>query len=174
MPEDSAVSQLLGRIGRWFSPDHEALAPGSPIPAITLPDETGTPVDPAVAGANGWTLVYFYPRADTPGCTKQACSLRDSYAELADHGVRIFGVSLDKVERQRKFREKHHLPFPLLADTQGRLAEAFGVPHSFGFTRRQAFLFKDGVLVWRDLAAATDRQAEDALGAIRAHEAGDA
>ena len=170
MSEENPVSQLLGRIGRWFSPSTDALAVGSLLPAVTLPDETGTSVDLAAAGATGWTLVYFYPRADTPGCTKQACSLRDSYAELMDHGVRVFGVSLNKVETQRKFRDKHHLPFPLLADTGAALATAFGVPHSFGFTRRQAFLFKDGVLVWRDLAAATDQQAEDALGAVRRHE----
>jgi peroxiredoxin Q/BCP len=83
--------------------------------------------------------------------------------------VKVFGASLDQLTSLRKFREKYHLPFPLLADTEGKLADAFGVPHSFGFTRRQAFLFKDGLLVWSDLEASTDRQAADALDAIRKH-----
>ncbi|BCU76871.1 peroxiredoxin [Luteolibacter sp. LG18] len=168
MATDSPVSRFLDGIGRWFAPAGESLAPGARIPDLTLPDDSGAPVNLAAAGATGWLLVYFYPRADTPGCTKQACSLRDSYAELLDLGARVFGVSLDSVERQREFRAKHHLPFALLADTKAELAGAFGVPHSFGFTRRQAFLFRDGLLVWKDLSAATDQQAADALAAIRA------
>lgn len=171
MASESTVSRILDGIGRWFSSAGEALPLGARIPSVTVPDDSGNAVNLSGMGATGWLLVYFYPRADTPGCTKQACSLRDSYAELLDLGVHVYGASLDSVARQREFRAKHHLPFPLLADTETELAEAFGVPHSFGFTRRQAFLFKDGVLVWRDLSAATNQQAADALDAIRSAKA---
>ena len=164
MSNPSPTPSLLNRLGGWLFPKREALALGSAIPEVAIPDHTGTLVTLPV---KGWTFLYFYPRADTPGCTRQACSLRDSYESLLDQGVKVFGASLDHLVALRKFREKYQLPFPLLADTEGKLADAFGVPHSFGFTRRQAFLFKDGLLVWRDLVASTDRQAHDALAAIR-------
>lgn len=163
---NSPAPSLLNRLGGWLFPKMETLALGSAIPELAIPDHTGALVTLPV---KGWTFLYFYPRADTPGCTKQACSLRDAYESLVDQGVKVFGASLDQLTSLRKFREKYHLPFPLLADTEGKLADAFGVPHSFGFTRRQAFLFRDGLLVWSDLEASTDRQAADALDAIRKH-----
>ena len=140
---------------------------GSPIPQVTSTDQNGKTVDLAKAGASDWTLVYFYPKADTPGCTKQACSLRDAYAKLTDAGVKVFGVSADKVDAQKAFENKYHLPFTLLADPDDKVMDAFGVPHTMGFAKRQAFLFKDGKLVWRDLAASTDQQARDVLAAMK-------
>ena len=136
---------------------------GAALPAATAKDQDGKDVKLAEAGAEGWTLVYFYPKADTPGCTKQACSLRDAYATLTEKKVKVFGVSMDDVAAQKAFQEKYKLPFPLLADKEGKVADAFGVPHSMGFAKRQAFLFKDGKLVWRDLEASTDQQAADVL-----------
>lgn len=139
---------------------------GAALPAVTAKDQDGKEVKLADAAAKGWTLVYFYPKADTPGCTKQACSLRDSYATLTEKKVQVFGVSLDDVAAQKAFQEKYKLPFTLLADKDGKVADAFGVPHSMGFAKRQAFLFKDGKLVWRDLSASTDQQAADVLKEI--------
>ena len=139
---------------------------GATLPAVTAKDQDGKEVKLADAAAKGWTLVYFYPKADTPGCTKQACSLRDSYATLTEKKVQVFGVSLDDVAAQKAFQEKYKLPFTLLADKDGKVADAFGVPHSMGFAKRQAFLFKDGKLVWRDLSASTDQQAADVLKEI--------
>lgn len=72
-------------------------------------------------------LVYFYPRADTPGCTKQACSVRDSREDLSGIGVAAVGISPDTPARQKKFEEKFNLNFPLLADTDHAVAEQFGV-----------------------------------------------
>jgi len=72
-------------------------------------------------------LVYFYPRADTPGCTKQACSVRDARADLAKAGVAAVGISPDEPRKQKKFDDKHGLGFRLLADTDHRAAEAYGV-----------------------------------------------
>src|SRR5919205_4074163 len=71
--------------------------------------------------------LYFYPKDDTPGCTKQACSLRDGYAELQRHGIKVIGVSLDDEKSHRKFAEKYSLPFTLLADTDHSVADAYGV-----------------------------------------------
>lgn len=112
-------------------------------------------------------MVYFYPKADTPGCTKQACSLRDSFSDLTDHGVKVFGVSGDSVKSQLEFQKEYNLPFDLLADTDGRVAKAFGVPMRLTkFPARQAFLFEDGKLIWKDLEASTEEQASDVLAVL--------
>jgi thioredoxin-dependent peroxiredoxin len=141
----------------------DPLADGAALPAVSQRNHNDELVNLAAAGASGYLLVYFYPKADTPGCTKQACSLRDDYAELSDYGVDIYGVSMDAVEKQKAFREKYQLPFDLLADEDGTVMNAFGVPGTLGFAKRQAFLFKDGKLVWRDLSASTDQQAADVI-----------
>ncbi len=146
----------------------DELALGSSLPSVQAPDQDGKTVDLAAAGGKGWTLVYFYPKADTTGCTKQACSLRDAYAVLTDKDVRVFGVSADDQAAQKAFQQKYKLPFTLIADTEKKVMDAFGVPHLAGFAKRQAFLFRDGKLYWRDLAAATDQQAADVLAAIAA------
>ena len=72
-------------------------------------------------------LVYFYPKDDTPGCTKEACAIRDAWAEFESAGLKVIGVSKDNEKSHDKFREKYSLPFPLIADTEIKLAKAFGV-----------------------------------------------
>ena len=116
----------------------------------------------------GMTLVYFYPKADTPGCTAEACSLRDSFADLRARGVQILGVSEDRQESQKKFQDKYHLPFTLIADHDGAVAKAFGVPTMMGFAKRQSFLIAGGKIAWRDLSASTTRQADDVRKALDA------
>jgi len=130
----------------------QAIEVGEPAPTPAAVDETGQALSLAEVYQRGVTLVYFYPKADTPGCTAQACSLRDSFAGLKSRGLQIIGVSEDKPEAQLKFREKYHLPFSLIADSDGTVAKAFGVPTLFGFTKRQSFLVKEGKVVWRDLS----------------------
>jgi len=152
---------LFGLIG--FADEIEI---GAPLPAVSAPDQDGRTVDLAAAGGEGWTLVYFYPKADTPGCTKQACSIRDAYAKLTADGIRVFGVSGDDVAEQKAFQEKYRLPFTLLADTDKKVMDAFGVPHLGSVARRQAYLFRDGKLVWRDLSASTEQQAADVLAVV--------
>jgi peroxiredoxin Q/BCP len=164
----AAVLALGGFMFFGLASRADELTLGSPLPAVQAPDQDGKTVDLAAAGGKGWTLVYFYPKADTPGCTKQACSLRDAYATLTDKGVRVFGVSVDDPAAQKAFQQKYKLPFTLIADTDKKVLDAFGVPHTLGFAKRQAFLFKDGKLHWRDLAAATEQQAADVLAAIAA------
>ncbi len=73
------------------------------------------------------TVLYFYPKDDTPGCTKEACAFRDRMGDYGEAGIRVYGVSLDSPESHRRFREKYNLNFPLLTDEGGRAAEALGV-----------------------------------------------
>lgn len=167
----SQITRILASIaGGVFAANAaaEPLAEGGALPAVSQKNQDGQAVKLAEAGAAGYLLVYFYPKADTPGCTKQACSLRDSFAALTDKGVKVFGVSMDSVKAQKAFKDKYKLPFDLLADADGTVVTAFGVPKTMGFAKRQAFLFKDGKLVWRDLTASTDRQAADVLKVVGA------
>ncbi|HLP07228.1 MAG TPA: peroxiredoxin [Opitutaceae bacterium] len=145
----------------------EPLEVGAAVPAVVAPTDAGSTLDLAQAGKAGFLLVYFYPKADTPGCTAQGCSLRDAYADLTAKGVQVVGVSTDEVEAQKAFREKYHLPFPLIADSEKKVTAAFGVPTTMGFAARQAFLFKDGKLVWRNLKAPTAQQAAEVLEALK-------
>jgi peroxiredoxin Q/BCP len=137
---------------------------GDPIPAVAATDQDGKAVNLAEAAKSGYTLVYFYPKAMSPGCTKQACSIRDSYTELQQKGVKVFGVSLDSVETQKEFEQKENLPFELLSDTDKKVTSAFGVPLiKESLASRQAYLFKDGKLIWLDTKASTNKQAQDVL-----------
>jgi peroxiredoxin Q/BCP len=143
---------------------------GAAAPAVTATIHTGEKLDLGSLYAKGLVLVYFYPKADTPGCTAQGCSLRDAYADLTTKGVLVVGVSTDGVAAQQAFREKYHLPFTLVADPEKQVTAAFGVPTTLGFAARQAFLIKGGKVVWRDLKASTARQAADVLAALAALE----
>ena len=98
---------------------------GASAPDFTLPDQDGNEI--SLADLKGETVVlYFYPRADTPGCTTQACSVRDRRAESKAAGARVIGVSPDKVEAVKKFAGKFDLDFTLLADADHAVAEAYG------------------------------------------------
>jgi peroxiredoxin Q/BCP len=136
---------------------------GDVAPDAVSRDEQGNEVRLADLYAPGFTLVYFYPKANTPGCTKQACSLRDGFAELQDRGVRVIGVSADSPTAQQRFKEKFNLPFMLLADEKRAVAKAFGVPLMLGMPHRQSFLIKEGRIAWRDLKASTGNQARDVM-----------
>ena len=99
------------------------LSPGDPAPPFTLPDQGGRPLAlGSFAGRK--VLVYFYPKADTPGCTTQACGLRDALPAIGDTAV--VGISPDPPDRQARFDEKYGLGFPLLSDPDHGVAEAYG------------------------------------------------
>ncbi|MCJ8504996.1 thioredoxin-dependent thiol peroxidase [Kocuria flava] len=101
------------------------LEPGRPAPDFTLPDATGRPV--SLAEHHGRrTIVYFYPRASTPGCTTQACDFRDSLARFTAEGFAVLGVSPDAPEALARFAEEQSLGFPLLSDPDHAVAEAWG------------------------------------------------
>ena len=102
------------------------LTVGHRAPAFTLKDDQGRAV--ALSDFKGKTVVlYFYPKDDTPGCTREACDFRDSYARFKTQGAVILGVSRDDAASHQRFKQKYALPFPLLADTEGAVTEAYGV-----------------------------------------------
>jgi len=86
------------------------------------------------------TVLYFYPKDDTPGCTKEACAFRDRMVDYEQANIRVYGVSLDSPESHRQFREKYNLNFPLLTDEGGRAAETLGVLGGRGLANRVTFL----------------------------------
>jgi thioredoxin-dependent peroxiredoxin len=143
------------------------LAVGAAAPDVTSKDQDGKAVSFKDVYAKGPTLVYFYPKANTPGCTKQGCSLRDNWDKLKEKGIQVLGVSEDKPEAQKSFRDKFTFPFPLIADDDGKVAAAFRVPVTVGFAKRQSFLIKDGKIAWTMLEkTSTATHADDVLKAI--------
>jgi len=98
---------------------------GSPAPDFTLSDETGAQV--SLADFRGKScVIYFYPKDDTPGCTKEACSFRDSYSEILDKGAVVLGISADSQDSHGKFKSKYDLPFYLLSDPEKNVIKAYG------------------------------------------------
>ena len=107
----------------------EPLKVGDKAPTVTGITETGAKLNlNDVYQKQPYTLVYFYPKADTKGCTAQGCSLRDAYEQLTKKGVAVIGVSLDHAADQQAFKDKYHFPFTLLADPDRTVVNAFGVP----------------------------------------------
>lgn len=110
------------------------LQPGDSAPQFTLQDETGA--WRSLAEFKGKNIVlYFYPHDDTPGCTKQACSFRDSASRYAENNIVVLGINFDSPESHARFKEKYHLPFTLLSDTQGKVAKAYGAQLNVPFAQ---------------------------------------
>jgi len=130
------------------------LAAGSVAPDFTLPDHGGSDVSLRALLAHGPVVLFFYPGDFTPVCTREVCMVRDLHAELAAAGVTVVGVSPDDAATHERFRERHALPFTLLADPEKRVIRAYGVDGPFGFgVRRATFLIaRDGTI--RDTVAA--------------------
>jgi len=149
-----------------FGGKEQPLTVGSRVPQLSTLDHDGNKVELAELLGAGLTYLYFYPKAGTPGCTLQACDLRDGFSRLADNGIRVVGVSRDKPAKQKKFHDTKALPFLLLADEDGKVIRAFGVPLIFGVALRQSYLIRDGVVVWRDLHARVNGQIDDLLRAL--------
>jgi thioredoxin-dependent peroxiredoxin len=102
-----------------------AVKVGDPAPDFTLSDQDGNPVTLSKVLKSGPVILAFYPKAFTPGCTKQNSNFRDHYGEVEKKGAQVFGVSTDSVETQKKFRAEYKLPYPLLSDADGKVAKAY-------------------------------------------------
>jgi peroxiredoxin Q/BCP len=111
---------------------------GAEAPDLSATAHDGTPIALRTLGKPA--VVYFYPKDDTPGCTKEACAFRDIWNEYEKAGVLVIGVSTDDDASHREFATKHELTFPLIADTDKAWAKAFGVPVKAGFAERVSFL----------------------------------
>lgn len=104
---------------------------GDQLPAFRLPNQLGNFVSSEALVGKYALVVYFYPKDDTPGCTAEACSFRDQYADFEEIGAKVMGISADSVDAHKLFAEKHNLTFDLLSDLNNEVRTTFGVPKSF-------------------------------------------
>ena len=100
---------------------------GDKIPVFSLKDQNGVIFDSSDYIGNTTMVIYFYPKDDTPGCTKEACKFRDSYEEFTDRNVKVIGISADDIQSHKDFAAKYNLPFTLLSDTDNKVRKLFGV-----------------------------------------------
>ena len=146
----------------------EKLEPGSAAPDFEAETYGGEKVRLSDFYGQGTVALYFYPRDNTPGCTKEACSLRDGREELSALGVRVVGVSTDGVKSHENFRDKHSLNFPLVSDREKEIIELYGVKSKFGSARRVTFLIDgQGIIrhVWNKVK--TSAHAEEIAGKVK-------
>ena len=116
-------------------------------------------------------VLYFYPKDDTPGCTKEACAFRDEYEKFGRLDAEVIGVSSDSVESHRSFAEKHDLPFTLLSDEEGKVRRLYGVPNTFGvFPGRVTYIIDEEGVIRHMFASqiAAVQHVEEALEALAA------
>jgi peroxiredoxin Q/BCP len=141
------------------------LAVGSSAPAFSVKDTNGNTV--SLSDLAGKTVVlYFYPKDDTPGCTKQACSFRDAQTDYTSKNVVVFGVSADDETSHQAFTQKYNLTFPLLADTEKTLIKAFDVDGG-GYAKRVTYVIgPDGKIIYVDASVNTSTHAKDLLAAL--------
>ena len=149
------------------------IEPGKKAPAFTLVSDSGEKVKLSdLAGSP--VVLYFYPRNDTPGCTREACNFRDQLKDITKLGAKVFGVSPDNVKSHEKFRDKYSLNFPLLADPEHKVAEKYGAwreknmygKKSMGIQRSTYLIGSDGkvVKVWKKVSVdGHDAQVLEAL-----------
>jgi peroxiredoxin Q/BCP len=145
--------------------------PGMQAPAFTLPDSQGKPRQ--LADWRGqWLVLYFYPKDDTPGCTREAINFRDRLADLAALKAQVVGVSLDDGASHQAFAEKQRLPFPLLADAGGQVAQRYGALTNLGFmkfAKRYTFLIDpDGVVAKTYLKVDADTHVAEVIADLKA------
>ena len=150
------------------------LEPGQTAPDFTLPDQDGD--DVTLSSLRGQpVLLYFYPRDETPGCTTQACDIRDRWAEFEDHGIRVLGISPDTVDSHASFRANHDLPHTLLADPDHQVMETYGAwgeknmygKVTVGVIRSSVLLDAEGTVlkVWK--RASAKKHADQVLAAAQ-------
>src|SRR2546425_7391491 len=152
-----------------------------PAPDFTLPaigsDDVVKNGQVQLSALRGHTIVlYFYPKDDTPGCTKEACSFRDANHEMQKRGIVVLGVSTDSVDSHKKFAEKHGLPFPLLSDTDAAVSQLYGVwkeknlygKKVLGVIRETFLIDKDGIVrkIWHKVKP--DEHASEVLETVEA------
>ena len=139
---------------------------GEPAPAFELADQYGDTHSLEDFRGN-WLVVFFYPKADTPGCTTEACNFRDNIYAIRGAGAEVVGISVDSVEVQKKFSDKYKLPFTILSDTGGETSDDYGVLRSFGsmeVANRESFLVNpEGIVVKHYKEVSPDSHTQDVI-----------
>ena len=118
----------------------ENIKEGMAAPNFTLPDAFGTSYSLSSLRGKSPVILYFYPKASTPGCTKQACGVRDNISKFKESGIAIFGISVDPQEKLRDFIDSYNLNFPLLSDAKKEVSKSYGVLNALGFDSRVTFI----------------------------------
>ncbi len=139
----SILSLVLSLPYRLF-----AVSVGDAAPAFTLMDQDGNKFSLEANRNKVWTVLYFYPKADTPGCTKQACAFRDSIKNIENENAKIYGVSINTVEEVKAFEKKYHLNFRLLADSNGDVCNSYGTKRALiPYSNRTTFIIDDKLII---------------------------
>jgi peroxiredoxin Q/BCP len=143
---------------------------GSVAPDFTLPSQAGEMVSLKDFLGRKSVVLFFYPKDDSPGCTKEVCAFRDNFEEFSKLDAQVIGISSDSVESHRRFAAKHDLSFPLLSDEGGNIRRLYGVPKTFGlFPGRVTYVIdKEGVVrhVFSSQLS-VQRHVQEALAALR-------
>jgi peroxiredoxin Q/BCP len=143
---------------------------GAQAPGFSLPDQNGR-LRTNAEFRGKWLVLYFYPKDDTPGCTREACSFRDDLRQLEKLGAKVIGVSVDDTDSHAKFAQKYHLPFPLLADKDGMVADSYGALTNLGlvkFAKRYTFLIgPDSKVAKVYLSVDTSRHSQEIIDDLK-------
>lgn len=123
---------------------------GKPAPTFSAKNQDGVVFDLKSRLNQGYTVLFFYPKAGTPGCTKQACAFRDSIKVIRDKGAMVYGISADDVAAQKKFHDEHKMTFDLLSDTDAKIIKSYQVKMPMlSIAKRQTFILDDKLIVRR-------------------------
>jgi peroxiredoxin Q/BCP len=150
--------------------EHAMLKPGTPAPALNLPDQEGRPFDLATAWSKGPIVLFFYPKANSAVCTKEACAFRDAFADLRSLQASVVGISRDTCEAQHDFATQWDLSFPLLSDATGEAHRAYDVQRLLGLVSERItyVIGRDGIVkgAYSGLLG-SDRHVREALEVLR-------
>ncbi|MEX0671150.1 MAG: peroxiredoxin [Pirellulales bacterium] len=145
------------------------IAVGDRVPDFTAVLQDGTTFDSSSVVGKKWLVLFFYPKDNTPVCTKEACAFRDSYARFVDAGAEVIGVSSDSAASHARFAAKHRLPFPIIADSDRSLRRLFGVPNTLAiFPGRVTYVIdREGIVrLAHSAMLASDEHVTRALAAV--------
>jgi len=154
-----------------FRRTKESVTAGSVAPDFTLPSQSGEMVSLGDFLGRRPVVLFFYPKDDTLGCTKEVCAFRDSFEEFGRLDAEVLGISSDSVESHEKFAEKHKLPFTLLSDQGGKVRRLYGVPNSFGLFPGRVTYVIDGEGIVRHVFSSqigVEQHVEEALKTLEA------
>jgi thioredoxin-dependent peroxiredoxin len=150
-------------------PKKDRVDAGSKAPNFTLPSQSGVMVNLKDFIGKKPVVLFFYPKDDTPGCTKEACAFRDDYEEFDKLDAQVIGISSDSVESHRRFAKKHDLPFTLLSDEGRKVRRLYGVPNAFGlFPGRVTYVIDEEGVVRHIFSSqlGVEQHVEEALKAL--------
>src|SRR5215212_6979847 len=154
-------------------PKKDRVDAGSKAPNFTLASQSGEMVNLKDFIGTKPVVLFFYPKDDTPGCTKEACAFRDDYEEFGKLDAEVIGISSDSVDSHRRFASKHDLPFTLLSDEGGKVRKLYGVQNSFGlFPGRVTYVIDEEGMVRHIFSSqlGVERHVEEAIEALRGYD----